>query len=121
MVVPTVIVKVRIESDAALDVKLVAEGIDHVQGTRLVVWSEIAEVVPGVVMQERAVGMGALALHVTQKIATELARRGRANHGRICCCTTMKERQLTLQRTNRVAAFHGAFGKRMLETKKPCA
>jgi hypothetical protein len=47
--------------------------MDHVERLRFVVAREIAEVIPRVVMQKSAVGMGAFAFNVIQKSAAHAA------------------------------------------------
>ena len=59
MVVPVVIEEVGVESNATLLVKLVPEGIDAIESSLLVVGVEVAQVIPGVVMQEGAIRVGA--------------------------------------------------------------
>jgi hypothetical protein len=59
VVVPVVIEEVGVESNATLLVKLVPEGIDAIESSLLVVGVEVAQVIPGVVMQEGAIRVGA--------------------------------------------------------------
>jgi hypothetical protein len=59
VVVPVAIEEVGVESNATLLVKLVPEGIDAIESSLLVVGVEVAQVIPGVVMQEGAIRVGA--------------------------------------------------------------
>src|SRR5579884_1483911 len=73
MIVPPIVKEIRIERDAALVMQFASERVDAVQRPGFVIGVEIAQIIPGVVMQECAVRMRALALNVIQKIAAQLA------------------------------------------------
>src|SRR5205085_11122341 len=79
-VVPAVVEEKGIEHDAALPNELLAECLNGADGLRLRVLREIADVVPGVVMQERPVRVRALAFEVCEKVAPHLSRTRGADH-----------------------------------------
>src|SRR5581483_5444542 len=81
VVVPAVIEQKGIHFDAAFLDQLVAENADDVESVFFVEFIEVTEVVPGVVMEERAIGMGPLAFEVGKKTAAELAFVEKADDG----------------------------------------
>lgn len=73
MIVPAVVEEKRIELDAALFSQLAAEEVDAIECVGLAIGSEVAEIVPGVVVEKGAVGMGPLFLEVSEEIAAQLS------------------------------------------------
>src|SRR4029078_11127523 len=71
-IVPPIVEQERVELHAPLALQLLAERRNHRQCLGLVELREVAEVVPGVVVKEWAVGMCALALHVRQEVTSKL-------------------------------------------------
>src|SRR5690242_2600710 len=71
VIVPPIVEQERAQRDAPLLGELGAERLDHRERARFIVRREVAEVVPRVVVQEGAVGMRPLALHVLEEVATQ--------------------------------------------------
>ena len=71
-IVPAVVEEERVELDVALDDELLAEGVDAIDGAGFVETIFIAEVVPGVVVEEGLVGARALGLDVGEEGAAQL-------------------------------------------------
>jgi hypothetical protein len=66
-IVPAVIKEKRIQLHAAFLDKFGAEGMDYVECRSFVVLIGIAEIVPGVVVQERPIRMSAFAFQVIKE------------------------------------------------------
>jgi hypothetical protein len=84
MIVPSVIEENGIKRDTALFVQLVTKHVDSVDCARLIVGSEITEIVPGVVVKERSIRVRSLALDVCEKRSTHLPGRRDSDYGRVC-------------------------------------
>jgi hypothetical protein len=120
VVVPSVVEKEGVEDDAALLVQLAAESFDHGQRRGLVEGGEVAEVVPGVVVEKRRVRTGPLPLDVREEVAPELPVPRGADDARVLDGLTRSERELARESRARPPAG-GRDGQRMLESEKPRA
>ena len=99
--------------------QFLAETAHHVERTLLVVSVEVAQVVPGVVMQKGAIRMSALELDVVQEVPAQLARMSHADHGGIGDALSGLQRQFARKPARGAAGADTAFGQRLLETQKP--
>ena len=117
-VVPAVVEQEGIHLHAACPDEVLAIRPDYRQRFGLGVWREIADVVPGVVVQERAERCCALVLQVSLEAAAQLTGRHCAEYGRIPRCHVRTQRQRAPQPHARVAADHPRLGHRVLEAEK---
>src|SRR6185437_13056253 len=93
-IVPAIVEKKAVEDDSALPNKVSAESVDRTERIGLVVLREIADVVPGVVVQKGPVWMRALPFDVLQEVAPPLAGTRGSDHRRHRHRRFRPERQL---------------------------
>src|ERR1035438_1370799 len=118
VVVPAVVKQKRIELDAALFRQFPAEGIDAVQSLHLIIGTEIAEVVPGVVVQKCTIGMGPLALEIRKKIAPHLPRVSHTDHRRVDNGLACVQRQIAIDPRGGAASGHLAVREWVLKPEE---
>src|SRR6202021_3610835 len=85
---------------------------------RLVIFRVIANVIPGVVMQERSIRMCALAFEIAKEPATQLSGKSNSNHGGISNSLPGPQRQLAPDLRDRAIARITSFEERTLKSKK---
>ena len=86
-VIPAVVKEEGIELNVAVKDKLLAEGIDAVNGAGFTEAVFIAEVEPGVVVEERLIGAGALGFDVGEEVAAKLAGLRGSDDGGVDVCS----------------------------------
>ncbi len=116
-VVPAVVEQEGIDLHPALDAQFFTEGMDTVQRIGFGIGGVIADIVPGIVVQEGAIGVGAFRLDIVEKVAAQLAG-GTYTHNR------GNGQALALAQWERIVDPHGclvvfdegpAFRQRILE------
>jgi len=99
-------------------VKLGAECADDGESVGFGVRSEIAEVVPGIVMKKRPVGVSALAFDIVKKSAAELTRGSDADDRGVGHLATGAQRQLPLESAEGAGGGDGALREGMLKAEE---
>src|SRR5579871_6804469 len=83
VVVPSIVEENGIKCYTPLIVQLMTKGIDSANCASLIVRIEIAEVIPGVVVQEGSIRVRSLAFDISKKCSTHLSWGSNADYGRI--------------------------------------
>ena len=91
-VIPSVVKQEGVHLYAALFHQLVAKRVNRSQRVCFVVFGKIADVIPGVVMEESSIGMGTLTFQVGQEPAPQLPGSGDSDHGGIGHCLSALKR-----------------------------
>ena len=119
VVVPAIIEHERVQLNPALDHEFLAKSINDVQRAGFIVFVEIPEVVPGVVVQEGAVRMRAFALQIAeQETAPGLTRGHKAHHERGRIAFPRRQRGAARQKTAHKAHFPAVDRQGMFHAKE---
>src|SRR5580658_1489739 len=117
-VVPPVVKQEGVYLHTALFHQTVAKSANRTHRIRLVIFRVIANVIPGVVMQERSIRMCALTFEIAKEPAAQLSRKSNSNHGGISNSLPGSQRQLAPDLRDRAIPRSSAFGERVLKSKK---
>src|ERR1700722_10818075 len=117
-VVPPIVKHKRVHLYAALLHQLVAKSANRTHRIRLVIFRVIANVIPGVVMQEGSIRMCALTFEVGQESAAQLAGKSNSSHRGISNGLPGSQRKLAPDLRDRAITRSSAFGERVLESKE---
>src|SRR6516165_10207588 len=109
-IVPAIVEQEAIEFDPALFVELFAESANGVDDLLFGVAIEVSEVVPGVVVQECAIGMGALEFDVTEEVAAKLRWMSDAEHGGVGNALFRFDGQFAREPAGGAIVAHAALG-----------
>jgi len=122
-IVPAVVEQERVEPDAALGVQFSAEGLNDRERSGFVVFTEVPDVVPRVVMQERPVRMRPLTLDVFEEAPAQLVAKWRSHpdHRRAGERRAGPERQLAHEGATHPRSCYAAIGERVLEAEEESA
>ena len=116
-IVPAIVEEIRVELYVPLDDELLAKCVDAVEGPGLGEAIFIAEVVPGVVVEEGLIGARALGFDVCEECSAELVGLRGSDDGGVGDGLAGAEREISEEGRADVAIGGGVDGERVLEAE----
>ena len=118
VIIPAIVKQERIQLHAALLHQFLAVGVNHTQGGFLVILTEIAYVIPRIVMEEWTIGMSALPLQISQKTAPQLPLENKTDDRRARETLPDLQRRAAGQEAAHIAHLAAIDRERVLDSKE---